>query len=93
MSEVRRKSCCRKIKEERIRPLSNEDVLTPEEVACELKKNRTVVKSWLTQNNLIHRIMGSPRVIWGEVLAVIKNGGQSVSIDTPSKKIPLSKEF
>ena len=94
MSEkVRRKSCCRKIKEERIRPLSNEDVLTPEEVACELKKNRTVVKSWLTQNNLIHRIMGSPRVIWGEVLAVIKNGGQSVSIDTSSKKIPLSKEF
>ena len=89
----RRMSCCRKLKEERVRPLSNEDVLTPEEVACELKKNRTVVKSWLTQNNLIHRIMGSPRVIWGEVLAVIKNGGQSVSLDAPSKKIPLSKEF
>ena len=89
----RRKSCCRKLKEERVRPLSSEDVLTPEEVACELKKNRSAVESWLMQNNLIHRILGSPRVIWGEVLAVIKNGGQSVSINTPSKKIPLSKEF
>jgi len=89
----RRMSCCRKLKEERVRPLSSEDVLTPEEVACELKKNRSAVESWLMQNNLIHRILGSPRVIWGEVLAVIKNGGQSVSLDAPSKKIPLSKEF
>ena len=88
-----KKRRCRKLKEERIRPLSREDILTPQEVACELKKNRVAVESWLMQNNLIHRIMGSPRVIWGEVLAVIKNGGQSVSIDTPSKKIPLSKEF
>ena len=89
----RRMSCCRKLKEERVRPLSCEDVLTPEEVACELKKDRSAVESWLMQNNLIHRILGSPRVIWGEVLAVIKNGGQSVSLDAPSKKIPLSKEF
>ena len=89
----RRMSCCRKLKEKRVRPLSREDVLTPEEVACELKKNRSAVESWLMQNKLIHRILGSPRVIWGEVLAVIKNGGQSVSLDTPSKKIPLSKEF
>jgi len=89
----RRMSCCRKLKEERVRPLSSEDVMTPEEVACELKKNRSAVESWLMQNNLIHRILGSPRVIWGEVLAVIKNGGQSVSLDAPHKKIPLSKEF
>lgn len=89
----RRMSCCRKLKEERVRPLSSEDVLTPEEVACELRKKRSAVESWLMQNNLIHRILGSPRVIWGEVLAVLKNGGQSVSLDTPSKKIPLSKEF
>ena len=92
-NKKRRTSCCRKLKEERVRPLSREDILAPEEVACELKKNRSAVESWLMQNNLIHRILGSPRVIWGEVLAVIKNGGQSVSIDTPSKKIPLSKEF
>ena len=89
----RRMSCCRKLKEERVRPLSSEDVLTPEEVACELRKKRSAVESWLMQNNLIHRILGSPRVIWGEVLAVLKNGGQSVSLDTPSKKIRLSKEF
>jgi len=95
MSEQRKRrmSCCRKLKEERVRPLSREDVLTPEEVACELKKNRSAVESWLMQNNLIYRILGSPRVIWGEVLAVIKKGGRSVSLDAPSKKIPLSKEF
>ena len=95
MSEQRKRrmSCCRKLKEERVRPLSREDVLTPEEVACELKKNRSAVEAWLLQNKLIHRILGSPRVIWGEVLAVIKNSCQSVSLDVPSKKIPLSKEF
>ena len=88
-----RKSCCRKLREDRSRPLSSEDILTPQEVACELRKNRSAVEQWLERNNLIHRILGSPRVIWGEVLAFIKNGGHSVSLETTSKKVPLSKEF
>ena len=92
-NQKQRKSCCRKLKEDRSRPLSAEDILTPQEVACELKKNRSAVEAWLERNNLIHRILGSHRVIWGEVLAFIKGGCHSVSLENTSKKVPLSKEF
>ena len=89
----RRMSCCRKLKEERIRPLSEADVLTPEEVACELKKNRKAVYVWLERNHLVHTILGSQRVIWGEVLAALKQTGKSIDLEQPIRNIPMSKEF
>ena len=96
MNTKKQASCCRRFREHRMRPLSEADVLKPYEVACALSKNRKKTSEWLAENGLIRMVLGSPRVIWGEVLQLIR--GKTAS-ETPKKPkpqeidIPLTDEF
>ena len=92
----RTSGCCKKFNLERERPLSEADVLKPYEVACALSKNLKKTSEWLAENGLIRMVLGSPRVIWGEVLQLIRGKTDS---ETPKKQkpqeidIPLTDEF
>ena len=96
MNTKKQSSCCRRFREQRTRPLSEADILKLEEVACALSKNRKTTRSWLAENGLIRMVLGSQRVIWGEVLQLIR--GKTAS-ETPKKEkpqeidIPLTDEF
>jgi hypothetical protein len=96
MNTKKQTSCCRRFREHRTRPLSEADVLKPEEVACALSKNRKTTRAWLAENRLIRMVLGSPRVIWGEVLQLIrgKKGTQTPKMQkTEQIDIPLTDEF
>ena len=54
------------------RPLGVSDVLTINEVVRELQMRRSVVRRWLEEKRLIRVVMGRERVIWGDVLAAMR---------------------
>ena len=96
MNRKKQPSCCRRFREERIRPLSEADVLKPYEVACALSKNRKTTRAWLAEHELIRMVLGSPRVIWGDVLQLIRsNRGIAFSKKhtIQQAKLPLTDEF
>ena len=63
-----------KINYMRTRPLSNVDLLKIDEVAGLLGRSKSVVKSWLLENDLILDALGRPRAVWGEVLRTLSEG-------------------
>ena len=88
-------SYLRRMKQERTRALSEHDLLRIEEVAVEIGKNKADVETWLSSHGLIHTVLGKRRVIWGDVLRLIR--GSSPSKLPPTQKscipMPLSDEF
>ena len=96
MNTKKQGSCCRRFRAQRRRPLSEADVLKPEEVACALSKNRKTTRAWLAENGLIRMVLGSQRVIWGEVLQLIRDKTASETPKKPKPQeidIPLTDEF
>lgn len=95
MNKKKKISCCRAFREQRTRTLGEADVLKPEEVACALSKNRNSVHQWLVENGLIRMVLGSQRVIWGEVLQIIRKR-KTISPKNQLEhqiEIPLTDEF
>jgi hypothetical protein len=90
----KRKSCCRRFRQERTRPLSEADVLSIEEAACALSKGRDSVYAWLHKHQVVRTLFGSKRVIWKDVLMLLRDGVEEPTIVSSSDvEIPLSNEF
>ena len=64
----------------RTRALSEHDILTIEEAAVLLKMRKSDARDWLYGHGLVKDVMGRKRVIYGEVLALIKGEKKSKRI-------------
>lgn len=53
-------------------PLTESDVLSIEEVARELQTHRSKALSFLQTHNIIRNHFGNSRVIWGDVLKILR---------------------
>ena len=86
-----------RLKQNRLRPLSESDVLSLSEVAHELRMRKQEANSWMEDNGIIRNIRGRKRVIWGDVLDLVRTGeggrpkapkGNRVGL-----KLPLTDKF
>lgn len=63
-------------------------LLSPTQAARLLRVRRSVAVAWLEAQGLVHEVCGHRRVIWDEVLQVIRGGapGPSAAPPPPPKR-------
>ena len=71
-----------KINNLRTRALSSLDILSIEEVAGIIGRNKEVVKDWLYEMGIVRDVCGKQRVIYGDVL----DGIRGVKTETPTEQ-------